>query len=96
MKKNLTLLLALGGALAWNYASGQASVSAKQDSKAQIKRIPLMPLDEKVENSTVQKEKIEAHSNTQGKQPNTNELFLKKKESTLIAPKQEIDTERPK
>ena len=98
MKKIYTIVIVFCSVLACEFASGQSSVpvSANQNSNAEIKRIPLQPLDKTAEQENVQKEEKELDANVARKNPNTSEVSLEKKKAAYIHPKRVVNIEKPK
>ncbi len=98
MKKIYTIVIVFCSVLACEFASGQSSVpvSANQNSNAEIKRIPLQPLDKTAEQENVQKEKKELDANVARKNSNKSEISLEKKKAAYIPPKPEMNAEKSK
>ncbi|HIA36101.1 MAG TPA: hypothetical protein EYN89_05040 [Flavobacteriales bacterium] len=98
MKKIYTIVIVFCSVLAWGFASGQSSVtvSANQKANAQIKKIPLLPLDTKAGQLKVLKEEEELDAKNSNKQSNSDEMFMKKKKAAYIPPKPEMNAEKPK
>ena len=96
MKKNLTIILSLIGIFAWSLTSGQTSNYTNKKSNAEIKRIPLQPLDKTAEQENVQKEEKELDANVARKNPNTSEVSLEKKKAVYNPPKRVVNVEKPK